>query len=875
MWDEYQTYKRDIELNSKEYTVITPQGPKRIKSEELLVGHIIEVEAGERVPADLILLKTTEEVGSAFIKTDQLDGETDWKLRRSLGFSQSCDDLFSITDITFEIEPPQSNIYEFSGRVLHNNEYQPIGPESTVWCNCVVSSGKITGIVAYTSTETRSSLNAAPPSIKMGRFEKEMNRYSTVLFSLLFIASFIAAGINGITSNFPVLLVRFVLLFSYIIPISMRVNLDLSRLIFAHRISHDENIKGAILRNSSLPEELGRVQFLFTDKTGTLTQNEMEFKKLQYDNYICESNSLTPPHPMSFLALSLCHCVSVTEEGFQASSPDEIALVKQASRIGLKLVNRTDDFIDVEINGIIEKFEILATLPFSSVWSHMGIVLSNTKYGKFILIKGSDTSVSKMCPPSEWLDEVVGNLAREGLRTLVFAYKGLNDDELNSFLSEFHTASNSITNRSEMILQSFQHISNNMELLGVTGVEDKLQDKVQETFEALEAAQIKIWMLTGDKMETAICIALSSRLFSYDSDYKVINSLSELVDLIDSQYIPPLVINGNALQSTTKLPDFFINVVIQSPAVIVFRCSPSQKEKVVKSVMEYKDITACAIGDGGNDVSMIQASSIGIGIVGKEGKQASLSADVSINSFSQLQNLLFWHGSSCYKHSSRLAQFVMHRGVIMTVTQAIYSLIYNFVPTKLYNDWLNMGFATFFTSLPVFSLIFDTFVDLSTVMEFPELYVKCQKGRYFSPKTFMQWIWLAIYQGSVIIYTTINVYGFQGIDERHMQSIAFTAMILTELVLIAIELNRFTLTSVVAEILSFLMYFITIFLLPEAFDIYFMFTKEFIVKTLFLTIICILPLLISQFYQKRFNPTHEVSLQISDGMRKSGFFNLK
>ena len=160
-------------------------------------------------------------------------------------------------------------------------------------------------------------------------------------------------------------------------------------------------------------------------------------------------------------------------------------------------------------------------------------------------------------------------------------------------------------------------------------------------------------------------------------------------------------------------------------------------------------------------------------------------------------------------------------------------------------------------------------------MEFPELYIKCQKGRYFSPKTFMQWIWIAIYQGSVIIYTTINVFGFQGIDERHLQSISFTALITTELVLIAIELNRFTWASIAAEVLSFAMYAVTIFLLPQAFEVHFIFTIEFTVKILFLTTICIFPLLISRIYQKRFNPAHEVSLQISDGGRRSSFFNLK
>ena len=649
----------------------------------------------------------------------------------------------------------------------------------------------------------------------------------------------------------------------------MRVNLDLSKLIFASRIGNDDQIQGAIIRNSNLPEELGRVHFLFTDKTGTLTRNEMDFKKMQYDNIVLTEDSTEPPHPMSLISLSLCHCVNVTENGFQASSPDEIALVKHASHVGYKLVARNDDYIDIlitdkndkESSQKVERFEILATLPFSSVWSHMGIVLRNQTYGSFVVVKGSDSSITQMCPPSEWLDEVVGNLAREGLRTLVFAYKSLKEEEIQPFMKSFQEAQSSIVNRSENILKSFQRICINMELLGVTGVEDKLQENVPETLEALEAAKIKVWMLTGDKMETAICIALSSRLFSRDCSYRIIHTLSDLVDCMNSPTVPPLVIDGCGIQ--WSLFSEFLNVIVKSPAVVVCRCSPSQKETVVNSVMSSFDFVTCAIGDGGNDVSMIQASSVGIGIVGKEGKQASLSADVSINSFCHLQRLLFWHGGNCYKHSSRLAQFVMHRGVIMTVTQALYSALFNFVPSPLYNDWLMMGFATFFTSFPVFSLIFDWFIDEKTILAFPELYVNCQKGRFFSPKTFIRWVCLGIYQGGMIILFSAAVFGIDGVDERHLQSISFTALILTELFLIAFEINHFTAISTVSELSSFLIYVIVMFLLSDAFDIPFIFTVEFLWKISLLTLICIVPLFVIALIKKILNPTHEELLKAS------------
>lgn len=864
MWDEFQRYKRDKELNTKKYKIITPTGPKFIESQELRVGHVLEIESGHRVPADLILLKTSEDIGSAFIKTTQLDGETDWKLRRSLPYAQSCSNIFDLNGITFEIEQPKSDIYEFSGRAILNGTANAIGVESTVWCDAVLANGSIIGVVAYTGTDTRSAQNAAPSAIKTGIFDRELNKYSSVLFALLFFASILAAALNGLSSNFHVLAVRFVILFSFIIPISMRCTLDVSKLIYALRINHDDNIEGAIMRNSSIPEELGRVQFLFTDKTGTLTRNEMEFRKLQIDNLVltgCGDSS----HFFTFLSLALCHCVTVTHDDFQASSPDEVALVKHAAKVGFTLIDRDDNQITVRCPGNkIENFQILALLPFSSVWKHMGIVLQNETYGTLFICKGADMAISKMAVQNEWLDEVVGNLAREGLRTLVYCYRRLENEEINHFLSQYRAASTAVIDRSQKILEAFESISFNMDLLGVTGVEDQLQDSVAETLEALEAANIKIWMLTGDKLETAICVALSSRLFARDVDFMVIKNIHDLIEYIETMGTRsmPLVIDGTILQQALQNnPDIMIGCLLRAPAIVVCRCSPSQKELVVKSIMANTKVVTCAVGDGGNDVSMIQAASVGVGIVGKEGKQASLSADCSINTFSHLQRLLLWHGTNSYKHSSRLAQFVMHRGVIMTTTQALYSLMFNFVPAPLYNDWLMMGFATFFTSFPVFSLIFDEFIEPETIMAFPELYSKCQNGRFLSAKTFIGWTWLAIYQGGVIVLLTINSFGIHGIDMRHISSVAYTSLILTELILIALEINKFNLFSIVSELSALFSYFIAMYILTDAFDFSLILSFEFIWKICLVTSICVFPLIFFELFNKMYMPSHEDRLK--------------
>ncbi|EAY23574.1 phospholipid-translocating P-type ATPase, flippase family protein [Trichomonas vaginalis G3] len=877
MWDEYNRWRRDRELNYQKYTLVTPVGPVQINSKDLRVGHIISVHSGERIPADLIILQTSDAIGSTFIKTTQLDGETDWKLRRSIPLTQASADLFNLYNVQFEIESPRPQIYDFSGRVRIGQQTIPISVESTAWADTSVASGSIVGVVAYTGHETKPALNGAPTSQKVGKVDLEINNYSSVLFFLLFTSSFIFTSLVGFSSNSHVLLVRFVLLFSFIIPISMKCNLDVSKMVYSFRISHDQSIKGAIMRNSALPEELGRVEYIFTDKTGTLTRNEMEFKKLQIDNVIFNQNSMLIDieHLKAFLSLALCHSVTVTEEGFQSSSPDEIALVTQAQRVGYKLLNHDDRAIKIQMpDGNVEVFNIIAVLPFSSVWKSMSVVVQHEKYGNLLISKGSDSSIKAMCPPSEWVDEVVGNLAREGLRTLVFAYKILSQSELDDFMLHYEEASKSVTNRGQRILESFKLITHGMTLQCVTGVEDKLQENVAETLESLEAANIKIWMLTGDKLETAICVALSSRLFSRDVDYKIIQTMQDIYKMleIDQNNVPPIVIDGTVLeQSIEQHPDLFLSFAVKSPAVVVCRCSPSQKELVVKSV---KGVVSCAVGDGGNDVSMIQAASVGVGIVGKDGKQASMSADVSINSFCHLERLLLWHGTNSYKHTSRLSQFVMHRGVIMTATQAIYSLLFNIVPSPLYNDWLMMGFATVFTNFSVFSLIFDTFVDEHTVIAFPELYHKCQKGRYLSAKTFIGWTLLAIYQGFIIVFLSSSVFGIYGRDTRDLQSISFTSMIFTELCLICVEINRFNILSVCAEILSVTLYLIAMFMLTEAFDITFILTWEFLFKILLVTSIAVLPIVVIELISKKFAPTHEDQLKSNAISDSNNFFIL-
>jgi phospholipid-translocating ATPase len=235
------------------------------------------------------------------------------------------------------------------------------------------------------------------------------------------------------------------------------------------------------------------------------------------------------------------------------------------------------------------------------------------------------------------------------------------------------------------------HLERDLELLGVTGVEDKLQKDVKPSLELLRNAGIKIWMLTGDKVETARCVAVSSKLVARGQYIHTVTKLKkndvaqDNLDFLHSKLDACLLIDGESLTHyLTYFPTEFISVAVLLPTVVACRCSPTQKADVAKLIREYTKKRVCCIGDGGNDVSMIQAADVGVGIVGKEGRQASLAADFSIDQFYHLVKLLVWHGRNSYKRSAKLAQFVIHRGLIIAVCQTVFSIARKFEPQGLY-----------------------------------------------------------------------------------------------------------------------------------------------------------------------------------------------
>jgi phospholipid-translocating ATPase len=323
------------------------------------------------------------------------------------------------------------------------------------------------------------------------------------------------------------------------------------------------------------------------------------------------------------IALSLCHNVTPTWDeqnvlSYQASSPDEIAIVKWTQLMGLSLIFRDLNTIRIRSNSGFEfEYEILETFPFTSESKRMGIVLRNTSTDKItFFLKGADVIMSKIVNYNHWLDEECSNMAREGLRTLVIGRKNIDAVKYLAFQKDFTAAKSMVLNRQDEMKQVVQrYLEKDVDLLGLTGVEDKLQDDIKITFELLRNAGIRIWMLTGDKIETAKCIAISSKLVTRSQPFHIISQLSrpdqimEQMDAVSRQTDSCLIIDGESLQVILDhYPAEFISVAVRLPVVICCRCSPTQKAEIVRLVNLHTGKRTCAIGDGGNDVSMIQVS---------------------------------------------------------------------------------------------------------------------------------------------------------------------------------------------------------------------------------------------------------------------------
>ncbi|XP_074180742.1 phospholipid-transporting ATPase VD isoform X2 [Rhinolophus sinicus] len=518
------------------------------------------------------------------------------------------------------------------------------------------------------------------------------------------------------------------------------------------------------------------------------------------------TNAKVESLPGQPLASNLC---------YEAESPDEAALVYAARAYRCTLQSRTPEQVMVDFAALGPlTFQLLHILPFDSVRKRMSVVVRHPLSNQVVVYtKGADSVIMELLSVAsldgaslekqqmiirEKTQKHLDDYAKRGLRTLCIAKKVMSDTEYAEWLRNHFLAETSIDNREELLLESAMRLENKLTLLGATGIEDRLQEGVPEAIEALHTAGIKIWMLTGDKQETAVNIAYACKLLEPDDKLFILNTQSkdacemlmgtilkelqkknpaspEQESLSEDLYLPSasqdsgqragLIITGKTLEFALQesLQRQFLELTACCQAVVCCRATPLQKSKVVKLVRNHLQVMTLAIGDGANDVSMIQVADIGIGISGQEGMQAVMASDFAISQFRHLSKLLLVHGHWCYTRLSNMILYFFYKNVAYVNLLFWYQFFCGFSGTSMTDYWVLIFFNLLFTSAPpVIYGVLEKDLSAETLMQLPELYKSGQKSEAYLPLTF--WITLldAFYQSLACFF--VPYYTYQGSD---------------------------------------------------------------------------------------------------------------
>lgn len=416
----------------------------------------------------------------------------------------------------------------------------------------------------------------------------------------------------------------------------------------------------------------------------------------------------------------------------------------------------------------------------------------------------------------------INDFASEGLRTLLYGHRFLDEKEYRGWKKIYNDATTSLVNRQELIEKAGEMIEQQLELGGATAIEDKLQNGVPETIERLRRANIRMWMLTGDKRETAINIGHSCRLIKDYSSVSVLdaeagdveqNIAATILDLQRGSVAHSVVvIDGQTLAYITTddaLNTLFLDLAILADSVICCRASPSQKASLVHAIRRRvsRSVTL-AIGDGANDIAMIQEAHVGIGITGKEGLQAARTSDYSIAQFRFLVKLLLVHGRWNYVRTCKYTVGTFWKEMLFYLTQALYQRWAGYTGTSLYESWSLSMFNTLFTSLPVIFLgIFEKDLLPATLIAVPELYTKGQRGAGFNLKVYLGWMFMAAAEAMIIYFTMFGLFGKVDFTLDNglfaMGDLTFTACIIVIVTkLQVLEIHNHSVTAVISFVLS-------------------------------------------------------------------------
>uniref|UniRef100_A0A663NC57 Phospholipid-transporting ATPase n=1 Tax=Athene cunicularia TaxID=194338 RepID=A0A663NC57_ATHCN len=872
--DDIARHRMDNEVNNRTCEVIRDGRFKNTKWKDIKVGDIIRLKKNTFVPADILLLSSSEPNSLCYVETAELDGETNLKFKMALEVTHRYlqeESAMAEFNGLIECEEPNNRLDKFAGTLFWRNMSYSLDADKILLRGCKIRNTDFChGVVIFAGADTKIMKNSGKTRFKRTKIDSLMNyMVYTIFVVLILLSAGLAIGhtyweqqIGNLSwylydaADFSPPYRGFLNFWGYIIvlntmvPISLYVSVEVIRLGQSYFINWDlqmyypEKDTPAKARTTTLNEQLGQIHYIFSDKTGTLTQNIMTFKKccingqrygeyrdgagqlqshpeqvdfswneyadgkfLFYDHYLIEQikSGKEPEIQKFFFLLAICHTVMVdTSDGqlnYQAASPDEGALVTAARNFGYVFLSRTQNTITISEMGIERTYDVLAILDFNSDRKRMSVIVKESGGNIRLYCKGADTVIYERLHPRnlkrEATEEALDIFANETLRTLCLCYRDISHDEFEAWNKKFAEASVATTNRDEALDKVYEEIEKNLILLGATAIEDKLQDGVPETISRLSKADIKIWVLTGDKKETAENIGFSCELLTeetticYGEDTSALlqtrlenqknragssthSSLKMNEPFFQGSRDRALIITGSWLNEILlekkkkkkkklklKFPRTaeekkkqsekrrraeaykeqqqknFVDLACECRAVICCRVTPKQKAMVVDLVKKYKKAITLAIGDGANDVNMIKTAHIGVGISGQEGMQAVMSSDYSFGQFRYLQRLLLVHGRWSYIRMCKFLRYFFYKNFAFTLVHIWYSFFNGFSAQTAYEDWFITLYNVLYSSLPVLLVgLLDQDVSDKLSLRFPRLYVLGQKDLLFNYEKF-------------------------------------------------------------------------------------------------------------------------------------------
>lgn len=1021
---------------------------EKVKWKNIKVGDLLYIKEDEFIPADIVLLAVdtyTSDSRDAHVETMALDGETNLKtksphfeLAKHATKATSLKNIHSI----MTVEDPNPDLYNFEGHFTLNGTEYSLGPDNVVYRGSILRNTKaVLGLVVFTGEETKIRMNnLRNPRVKAPKLQRNINLI--VMFMVFVVVTLSAFStmaerlfyqrdrskmwyLLGQDVGPAATFMGFIIMYNTLIPLSLYVTMEIIKVMQLLFLQYDidmyhvESNTPADAKTATILEELGQVSYIFSDKTGTLTDNKMVFRKFsvcgcswihELDLLNKERNYPTPNevtalvlqsrrsnihhggrqsttsivreslelqtvpsrstwistaqplkeqdllnslyllkyiqlHPQSIfskkvtfflLSIALCHtCLPKATETnvngstyslneldeshvddvesdsqikYQASSPDELALILAARDLGFIVFEKQNTVVKIKTypDGFasspkIDEYEILNVIDFTSLRKRMSVVVKFPDSRIGVVCKGADSVIlerlrhaeiakkkardllmsssdrktleadlvlqsklsmdlesrksgsslrgsldiverlnsidgivnkdkhelSKIAAQAKRslhlqqakrysLEEFTNNhddkekayipndnlllsdeyliektlehmedFSTEGLRTLLYSFKWLNRGEYESWSEGYHAAKIALVDRSKKLEEAGEKIETDLELLGATAIEDKLQEGVSDAIEKLTRAGIKLWMLTGDKRETAINIGYSCRLIK-DYSTVVILSIDEGSDNLRQRITGAsndmedgsiahcvVVVDGATLSSIEEdstLFSIFIELCIIVDSAICCRASPAQKAKMINAVrhLRKRDVTL-AVGDGANDIAMIQSADIGVGITGQEGLQAARSADYAIAQFRFLLKLLLVNGRYNYVRTCKFVLSTFYKELMFYLTQCVFQRYTYFTGTSMYESWSLSMFNTLFTSIPVICIgMFDKDLSPSTLLAVPELYSTGRLYKQFNLRVFLSWMVLATIQSVTVSFLAYFSWGFSALKDNSL-----------------------------------------------------------------------------------------------------------